>query len=181
MSATVVKNSFTGDEPILAPLKEDGNGYRYCMYFNGDADAAFADTYLELIEMLLPGYSSLEEEDQDVARIQFAQTAAASVQAMILAELEEDQVTPEEYEILSVSRQLPQPEVRFWKTDVPLVVVETSYTPYTEVPPPSSALGSTRDVPNIWWIRPTEEEDFLISLHEVGIIRLMENIEPISE
>jgi len=175
MAITVMRNTATGDEPVLAPTKENGDGYRYCMYFNGDVDVAFADTAFELMETLIPGYTSLDEEDQDVARIQYSQTAAATVQGAILAELEPGDVTDEEYAVLTAPRQLAQPTVKFWSSDVPLVVVETSYVPYTDVPAPSSALGATEDVANVWMLRPMDEESFLVSLHEVGVIRLMEN------
>lgn len=175
MAVTVMRNNASVDEPIVAPRKDDGAGYRYCMYFNGDVDVAFADTLEEILDTLIPGYSTLSEEDQDVARIRYAQNAAATVQASILAELEEDDVTEEEYAILTAPRQLPQPTVKFWESQVPLVIVETSYAPFTEVSPPASALGSTIEDSNVWRISPMDSEVFLMNLHEVGFIRLMES------
>lgn len=181
MAITVVRNTATGDEPVLAPTKDSGDGYRYCMYFNGDVDVAFADSILELLDTLIPGYATLSEEDQDVARIQFSQTAAATVQAAIMAELEPGDVTDEEYKILGAPRQLAQPTVTFWTSQVPLIAVETSYAPYTDVPRPASGTSATEEDSNIWWIRPMDEEEFLVSLHEIGVIRLMENTQIAAE
>lgn len=175
MAVTIMRNTASGDEPILAPKKEDGSGYRYCMYFNGDVDVAFADTLEEILDTLIPGYATLSEEDQDVARIQYAQNAAATVQASILAELEEGDISPEEYAILSAPRQLPQPTVKFWESEVPLIIVDTSYAPFTDVPAPSSALGSTLEESNVWIISPMDSEVFLMNLHEIGFLRLMES------
>jgi hypothetical protein len=175
MAVTIMRNDASADEPLIAPKKENGAGYRYCMYFNGDVDIAFADTLDEILDTLIPGYSTLTEEDQDVARIQFAQNAASTVQASILAELEDGDVSQEEYDILAAPRQLPQPTVKFWESQVPLIVVDTSYQPFTEVPMPSSALGSTIEDSNVWIISPMDSEVFLMNLHEIGFIRLMES------
>lgn len=177
MSTIVVQNNLEIDGPVAAPVHDDGRGYRYCMYFNSDIDVAFADAYEELLGVMIPSYGEMSEEDQVFHRIRLAQTAAAQVQAAILASLEEGEVTDEEYQILSAHRGLTQPRADWWTSQVPLVVVETSYQPFTDVPRPASAISATADAPNLWWIRPTEEEDFLISLHEVGFIRLMENID----
>lgn len=177
MSIVIVQNNLEIDGPVAAPVHDDGKGYRYCMYFNSDIDVAFADTYEELLDVMIPGYSEMSEEDQVFHRIKLAQTAAAQTQAMILASLEDNEVTDEEYQVLSAHRGLPQLRADWWTSEVPLVIVETSYQPFTDVPRPASALSATADAPNLWWVRPVEEEDFLISLHEIGFVRLMENID----
>ncbi len=177
MSYEIVKNIYQGaEDSLLAPVKEDGRGYRYAMYYNAFADAAFADSHDELLSVLIPGYTSKDEATRMDARIILAQNIASQIQAEILAEVSDEDLTDNEFAILTAPRGLRQPEVRFWSNDVPFVAVETSYAPYTKVPKPASTMSNgAYDAANLWWIRPVEEEDFLISLHEVGHIRLLEN------
>jgi hypothetical protein len=177
MSYEIVKNIYqSSDDSLLAPVKEDGKGYRYAMYYNGFSDAAFADSHDELLSVLLPGYTKKDDASQMDGRIILAQNVASQIQAEILAELPDGFVTDNEFAILTAPRGLRQPVVRFWSSEVPLVAVETSYTPYTDVPRPSSTLSQgSLDAENLWWIRPVDEEEFLVSLHEIGYVRLLEN------
>jgi hypothetical protein len=175
MTATVLRNPVEADEaPLLAPLHEDGRNFAFAMYFAGGSLAAFADTVTELLGALIDEYEQASPEEQDLMRIVFAQTVAAQVQAQVLLDVDRDQVSASEWDALTTPRRLPQPAVPWWTSDVPLVVVETSYSPYTDVPAPVSSRGSgAAQSDNLWWVRPAEEEDFLISLHEVGYLKLM--------
>lgn len=176
MSAVVLRNNTEGDGPIEPPTHEDGRPYRYCMYFHGYSDVLFADEQEELIDGLIPGHNSMSEEDAAYHRIRLAQAAAAQVQAEILAEVDPQTVSEEEWKTLTAPRGISQPRADWWTCEVPLVVVETGYEPFTDVPRPASGLSDgIADAPNLWWIRPAEEEDFLYSLHEVGYIRMFIN------
>lgn len=175
MSTIVMKNNLEGDGPILPPVHEDGSSFAYCMYFSGDAQVVFADTQDELLETLIPGYGQMSEDDKDVARIMLASAAAAQVQAEILMDVDPDSVSPADWDVLVARRDISQPRADWWTCDIPLVVVETGYQPYTDVPRPASSKSSTKDAENLWFVRPVEEEDFLVSLHEIGYIRMLEN------
>lgn len=165
------------------------------MYLNNFTDVAFADEQADLIEILIPGYSAMSEEDQAFYRIRLAQSAAAQIQAEVLASMTIDdqpdgsylgtledgtqlRIAPEQWATLVAPRSLAQPRADWWTCPVPLVVVETSYEPFTTVPRPASGLSDgTAHADNLWWVRPAEDEDFLLSLHEIGYIRWMENAE----
>lgn len=176
MSTVHVKNNAAGEGPVLAPLHEDGSSYPYCLYFNSDAEVAFADSIEELLDMLLPGYLNADDAARDLMRIQLAQSVAGQIQAEILFDVDRADVSDHDWAILNAPRQLPQPDAGWWSNEIPLVVVETAYAPYTAVPRPASAIADgLADAPNLWWIRPAEDEDFLISLHEVGYVRLLMN------
>lgn len=178
MAAVLLRNNLEGDGPVTPPLHEDGIGFQYCMYLPGNNDVAFADSYPELLDLLIPKYSEMNEEDQMFHRIKLAQSAATRVQAEVLMAHEQSEVSPEEWEVLVSPRAITQPRADWWKCHIPLVVVETGYEPFTDVPRPASALSDGNAIsPNLWWIRPVEEEDFLISLHEVGYIAVMTNTE----
>ena len=175
MAAVVLRNNVEADGPIVAPTHEDGTGYRYCLYFNGYATVAFADSYLDLLDALIPGYADLSEEDAAFERIKLAGGVAAVVQAEILAQVDREDIADEDWAVLIAPRLGAQPRADWWTCEVPLIVVETGYEPFTDVPRPASGLSAAADAPNLWWIRPAEEEDFLLSLHEIGFVRLMES------
>lgn len=176
MTTVQVKNNAAGEGPVLAPLHDDGSSFPYCLYFNSDAEVAFADSIEELLDVLLPGYLTADDDARDLMRIRLAQAVAAQVQAEIIFDVDRSQLSDKEWEIINAPRQLAQPAVGWWSSEIPLVVVETAYAPYTSVPPPASSIADgLADAPNLWWIRPAEDEDFLISLHEVGYVRLLMN------
>lgn len=195
MSAVLLRNNLEGDGPLTPPEHGDGRPYRYCLYFNGFRDVAFADEMDDLMEVLIPGYAQMGEEDQAFRRIRLAQSAAAQVQAEVLASMEvaeqadgsvlatfEDgastRISAQDWATLMSPRTLSQPRADWWTCPVPLVVVETGYEPFTSVPRPASGLADGIAHPdNLWWVRPAEDEDFLLSLHEIGYVRWMENAE----
>lgn len=178
MASVLVRNNFEGDEPVTPPVHPDGSGYAYCMYLPGYTDVMFADSIEELLAGLLPGYPDMDEPEQAYQRIRLAQRAAAQVQAEVLAEVDPDSVSADEWRTLTAPRTVSQPRADWWTCPVPLVVVETGYEPFTDVPRPASGLADGRaDAENLWWVRPAEDEDFLISLHEVGYLRLLANTE----
>lgn len=177
MPAVLIRNNVEGDGPLTPPTHEDGRGFRYAMYTPGLSDVAFADDYDELIEVLIPGYFDLTEEEQAFQRIRYAQTAAAHVQAMIIADADGEGPEPSEAEwaVLTAPRGGTQPRADWWTSPIPLVVVTTSYKPFTDVPRPASGLSDTARAENLWWIDPSDEDSLIQSLHEVYYIRLMEN------
>lgn len=176
MSVILMRNNVEGDGPVIPPVRDNGAGYAYCMYFNGGAEVAFAESHVELLDVLIPGYLDFDDAERDYQRIRLAQSVAAQVQAEIIAEVSPDDVTDTEWAALTAPRGVSQPRADWWTSPVPLVVVETGYEPFTSIPRPASGLpvdDENRD--NLWFIRPAEEEDFLVSLHEVGYLRMMEN------
>lgn len=174
MSVFVAKNNRAEDGPVTPPEHPDGKSWPYCMYYRDGLAVAFADSYSELILALIPGYQEMDEGDKAFHRIRLAQGAAAQVQGRILAQVEQTDVSDAEWQVLVAPRGEEQPRADWWTSEVPLVIVETSYEPFTDVPRPASGLESPDASTNIWWVRPEEEEDFLISLHEIGFIRLMQ-------
>jgi len=178
MTAVVIPNTFSADEPPTPVRHENGAAMQYCMYFNGLESIAFADSYDELLDVFMAGYLDMTDDERFDARMRTASHIAAQLQAVILFEedVTQDSVSSEEWAALTAPRALSQPRADWWKCPIPLVVVETAYEPYTDVPRPASALADgVAHPPNLLWIRPAEEEDFLHSLDEVGVIALLEN------
>lgn len=166
----IMKNNPSQDGIILSPKNEYGNQYTYCMFFNNEQEVAFADTHEELLSALINGYAEADENRQEYLRIIEAQNAAAIIQAEIISQLDPNLITEKEYKTLTHPKQIKQEPVLWWTNDVPLVVVETAYAPYTDVEPPASNKPNEE---NLWRINPLEDETFLINLHEIGYIRLL--------
>lgn len=172
----ILKNAPSEEGIIDTPLNQYGNQYSFCMFFNNENEVAFADTYPELLEALIPNYLTQDENNQEYLRIKLAQQAAAEIQAEILYSIDLKELTPKEKQILTHPKHLHQIPIEWWTSEIPVVVVETAYQPYTDVIKPASS-HETED--NIWRINPLDEEQFLINLNEIGFIRLLQTIESI--
>jgi hypothetical protein len=174
MSIIVGKNNRAEDGPVVPPDHPLGESWPLCMYYRDGLMVAFADSYEELLYALIPGYQDMAPEEQAYQRIRLAQGAAAQIQGRILAQIERQTVSDADWEVLVAPRGETQPRADWWTNEIPLVVVETSYEPFTDVPRPASGLNSDSDDTNLWWVRPGDEDDFLVSLHEIGYVRLMQ-------
>lgn len=174
MSAVVVRNSRHGQAPPEPPRRTDGELYPYAMYFDGLERIAYADTLADLLDALVGGYGEGDGQERLVARIRLAIRAQVVTQACLNADVEPDvwnALTDEQRAVLTGSRH-EQPRVDFWDPEVVLVLVETGYAPYTDIDQPISGIADVQNPPNMLWLRPIDECEFLESLHEAGFIRL---------
>lgn len=182
--ATVLLQTRQGtEEALVSPRhEEDGTEFLYCVYLPNGTDVVFTDSYAELLEVLIPNYVHMNEDEQIIHRDALGRSVAIQIQNQILLDPEYQDlinkgiVSPEELRTLHMSRDAAIPQADWWKCHVPLVVVETNYEPFTEVPRPASALSDGSALsPNLFWIRPVEEEDFVISLYDVGFLTILIN------
>jgi hypothetical protein len=139
----------------------------------------WADTRSELVAVLIDGYDEIADTPDGVteatwARYRQAVAVAADVQASILADATDKgtfdpemlAATPEGETILNalmVERTVPLTEVSEWTFEVPLVLVDTDYAPFTERARPDG---------RIIWIDPSDEARYLDSLERVGRVRV---------
>jgi hypothetical protein len=160
---------------ILTPTNTHGDTYPYCMVTAGGNDLVFADTFDDLADALIPGYlTETDPVEQAMMRIRLAESAAVTMQAAILTATDPDTITDDEWAVLTAPKVGPgAPEAPLWASTVPLIVVETSYQPYTTRLRPYTVTDGIQSE-NLWWIRPGLTEDLLLSLHDIGYIRLME-------
>lgn len=173
--AREVVNPDTG-EIVVPQNTQSGRRFHYLTYLPGGTDILFTDAITEVLDFLIPGYADLPgEEDSAVARITLADSVARILQSSALLEVDRNDFTDEEWATLNAPRiGSNAAQADWWRSNTPLYVVETSYQPYTNLPRPAAANNATQESP-IRWIRPAEEEDFIISLHEAGFLRVMEN------
>lgn len=189
MAAIVLANAPEGHTPPDVPRKDNGDLYDYFMSYENGRYLAYADDPVDLLDLLIPGYADSDEDDRIMARIRLALDVQTQAQALVLAAVpqeEIDSLKPWEHKVLvheggssphGWGAEAGEPveagsgeTVDIWYSKVPLILVDTGYAPFTDVPRPLSALGDTRNEENLIWLRPSDEEDFLDSLALVNFI-----------
>jgi hypothetical protein len=180
VSAVIVRNSRHSQAPPPPPRRDDQMLYAYAMFYDGWKYIAYADSAVGLLDALLPGYAYQDEQWRLEARIRLAIAARVLTQAMINAGTDPavmNTLTAEERSVLT-DRGFAQPQVDVWQPAVPLVLVESGYAPYTDIERPISGIADVRNPPNIIWLRPADDWEFLESLATAGFIGLTEATEP---
>jgi hypothetical protein len=168
-------------------VKMDGSQFEWRMFYDSNRLVADCETTEDALGVLITGYAALSAEDKLQARINLAQTVQLKARTMIAS-----RITPEtaeklkdwEWDVLTSAGDsygwglgegtlgtIENDEViDFWFSDLPLVLVTTSYAPHTEIPRPISKEGDYEEVKNLIWLRPEYELDFLRSLSRIGYI-----------
>ena len=177
IAAAVERHGF-----LPTPINPDtGEAFIYCVVLPNGVDMLFADGIADFVDGLIPGYLSKDIDEAAEARILLAGHAASWLQAQAIATLTEEELNNlDEADLIALLAPRLGPDAAvadWWTVDIPLYVVETSYEPYTDVPRPASSKDGRKDLDPIQWIRPAGEEDLVVSLHEAGFIRLMENVD----
>ncbi|MPQ98129.1 hypothetical protein GB931_09385 [Modestobacter sp. I12A-02628] len=174
MSAVIVRNSRSGDSPPEPPRTAQDTLYPYAMFFDGGKYIAYADDPVDLLSALTTGYADLDDAGQMQARIRLAIDAQVALQAVINAEADPAALaalTEEETAALT-GPCFEQPRIDFWYPEIPLVVVESGYQPYTDINRPISGIADVEYPPNMIWLKPLDEWDLLVSLADAGYISL---------
>jgi hypothetical protein len=155
------------------PSKRDGTLYRYEVVLFGNADRIYADSTLDIAKELIPDFSPNNSDEQNLkAIILHATRVQAILQAHINAnhDMSEYQLTREEIQFISDPFGSSSPLQ--WKHNLPLVLVDAFYSPFTTTPPPSTP--ATDDLPqSIFWLKTTLGiNEYLKSLDEADFISL---------
>ena len=137
-----------------------------------DGTVTEADSVTDLVSALIPlGYADLPrtpegDEQALLARWEQSVGTANLVQAVVTAAAVRDGVLDislaSKDVLTALFRDRIEPvEVEEWTQPVPLVLVSTSYAPFTDNTPP---------IGNVRWINPHTELSYLRSLDAVGVI-----------
>lgn len=176
----MVPNRPEADERLLEPPRRpDGSFYRFEMIADGGWSRFYDDNPAGLLDFLIPGYLELDEDARLQARIRHAVDLQVRLQARINTFYNDTRRTPDEHAVLTGPRHVP-PLVDEWLSPIPLVLVDVFYSPFTEQPAPISDVGDVLLTPNLWWLRPGRSPmDYLLSLHEAGLIELHASVEEV--
>lgn len=162
-----IPNTTAGQAPPRPPVGPGGRPYLFELVHAGWR--GYADTYDELVGLLIDGYDGLvTERARLAARLRYAADVQVPAQAAITATAgpqEFESLPPAEREALTGPRDQP-PAVARWTAPVPLVLVTSFYQPDGEVPRPEPAGGE------VIWLDPSTDETLLVTLHEAGWIAL---------
>lgn len=154
------------------PTKPDGSFYAYELVHTGSGDRYYDDTTTGLVNHLIPGYRDTAPDEQYYARVLHALTVQVQTQAQINMLFMDKPRTDVEHAILTGVR-VGQPMVDEWSCEVPLVLVDAYYMPYSNTPTPLSTFGDYDDPENIIWLRPAGDEwTYLMSLQHLGVIEV---------
>lgn len=152
--------------------KEDGNLYRWRMFYELRRNIVEADNLHELLQVLWNGYPTHAGDAQKQARIDLAHRVQSylRVNSMVLWEQSEiSSLEDWEFRVLISFSSSPHgwAEVDFWKSEIPLILVRSDYQPHSNVVAPvSEGMG------NIVWLDPSSELDLLTDLHRTHYIEL---------
>lgn len=157
------------------PTHPDGSEWAHLLTLH-DGSTVHADTAAEIIEELLPGYTSLDAAAQVGARVRLAERlASASQEARIHAAVRRgalDPVDPAQAPLLDVLRAdkaqsmlleevdgVPGAQAD-WLPEPALVLVATRYAPHT---------GHERIGGNVAYLDPSTDESLLVSFRDAQI------------
>ena len=159
-------------------LNEHGRPYALGMVMPGGEDFCYADSMHDLLCGLLPGYEKeTNDEEKAFQRIVLADRAATIRQAEILVTADVDTVSESEWATLNAPKTGPETaSADWWRSTIPLFLVTTSYEPYTGRSRPASNQDGVKPN-NLYWVDPADEESLMMSLHDIGYVRVMENLD----
>ncbi|GAB3435176.1 hypothetical protein [Flindersiella endophytica] len=161
-----LKNSTGSREPPAAPVKPDGTPYRFEMIHAGGRRRCYADTHLELVAVLIPGYDELDGHGRSRARLRYCVDVQVRLQAALATPELLDACTAEQRAVVLGGRDAP-PSPAVWSAPVPLALVTAFYVPIGPRPRPE-ADGAGELV----WLDPTSDLALLTSLHVAGVMDL---------
>jgi len=169
MTEAVARQRVTGPGPVTAPVRSDGQAYRYELIYDGGRWRAYADDFPLLVAELIDGYAELTDEaERAAARTDYAVRVQVISQAQLIVDRSLDECAPEDEAVLMGTRDTP-PVVETWRAPVPLVLVTSFYAPHTDTPQPTAEPPG-----EILWIDPSDDRSLLLSLHRIGIIVVAE-------
>ena len=138
------------------------------MVHAGGTARSYADTPLDLVTVLHPGYDTLSNVQQWDARLAIAVYAQTLVQAALCTGDRFAALPQSAKDILLASRKDP-PTVPTWEYVIPLVLIKNLYQPAGLFIPPHRANGMA---PNVVWIDISDDLALLDSLDLIGFLQL---------
>ncbi|WP_433180106.1 hypothetical protein [Actinoallomurus sp. CA-150999] len=163
--AVSFRNTGAVGTPPTAPTNADGRPYAYEMIYAGGTLRGYADEIVELIEMLIPGYTALTDDDE---RAEARLRLALDVQVRLQAELAVGRLpdcSEEELAVILGRRDRPPSPAR-WDAPVPLVLITFFYEPVGSLTRPEGPAD--RQI----WLDPSSDWALLTSLNASGSIRV---------
>ncbi len=182
----MIVTTHTADEAdtLTAPPHEGGDPWPFVLVHD-DENITYADSATELVGVLIPGYDAIPAEtggdipasdaDHDTALgmryDQAVHTVTVLQESHLAAATNNGDFDPALASEDTLTTMLGGKTVVFtgeqWpEQSVPLYLIATDYVPFTDVPRPAG---------NVVYLDPSMETAYLISLHEVGLVRFLQH------
>lgn len=155
------------------PTNPDGSSWNHAMLFSQEDEMrlAMADTAGELLALLIDDYPAQDATvddlvEIDAARIDYGIRLAQGVQESWLASavtegiLDLGRTDPRDVDAWFRSKAAGV-DVGEWTQEVPLVCLDMSYAPFTDIPAPTG---------NVVWVEVRDEVALLNSMSQLGLI-----------
>jgi hypothetical protein len=165
MALFVLPNNKLVDGPVRPPVKT-----AYAMYFDNNRQVAFADTFVELMGAISPGYEVFEASMKYDIRSNLAESLALPVQSNHLLpdthETEQAAALTTYAELLDTREYSPDAISDY--LDFPAV-----HMLYLPCRIPEEHVEHIVKDDRLVWVCPATEESLLTSLHYWGVVRVM--------
>lgn len=146
------------------PTKPDFSYYKYELIDYISDARVYSDVLSEIVEYLAPGGSS----DYSIL-LKHAVDVQVAMQSQILNFYHDALVSEEEFTLLTGIRH-EQPQISIWSCQVPLILIDSFYAPYTSIQLPYGQFIEPSD--NIIWLTPGKgAEEYLRSLDALGAVQ----------
>ena len=176
----------TADETdtLTAPPHEGDDPWPFVLVHD-DEDITYADSATELVGVLIPDYDAIpansdgetpcSDADHDTALWmrygQAVHTVTVLQESALAAATNNGDFDPAAASEDTLTTMLGGKTVVFtgveWPEQaVPLYLIATDYAPFTDVPRPAG---------NVVYLDPSTETAYLISLHEMGLVRFLQH------
>ena len=166
MTFVIVQNTREGDPVPVVPSHPSNLAWVYEMIFDSREQRAYADSFGDLVAVLIDGYADFDGTAKADARIPYAHMARLVSQTDFLMSYggtlnDADQA----------AASLPPGEFTgVWQSELPLVLVTSDYAPYTSTPQPSVSVRRGDGFSSLAWIDVSTDEAFIESLHTLAVI-----------
>jgi hypothetical protein len=163
----IVQQNISAEDSISlypVPAKLDLTYYRYELIDYISDARVYSDEISEIIEYLTPGGST-----EYAKLLSHAVDMQVAMQAQMINFYHDALVSEEEFQLLTGIRH-EQPSLLEWNCQVPLILIDSFYSPYTSAPLPYGQFIEPSD--NIIWLTPGKgSEEYLKSLDALGAVQ----------
>lgn len=162
----------------VAVLNDKGTTYPFGMTMPNKEDFCYADSFRDLVCALIPDYAHTDSENEKAyLRIIAADMGATIRQAEIILEVDPSDVSESDWATLNAPKTGELAATAdWWRSNIPLIAITTSYEPFVSRPRPASKNDGLRES-NVWWVDPSSDESLIMTLHEIGYIQAMANLD----
>lgn len=145
--------------------RHERTGVELALLDRTSGETLYASGFAGLVDQILPGHESAGAEERMLLRLDALAVAASIAQAAVLVDVDLDDFDEDTLTVLFHDRSAQVIEFAEWAGDVPLLLLATSYEPFSATPAPTGE--------HIVWLDPSTERTFIEALCACGSVELL--------